>query len=126
MSGYTRALSRQRLSKHVPAAADTNTKIEELFSLYFLPRYYKQGTRLELSSTRVEASLNTSTVTLRVVGGDEKESLKSETLKYDHESQETRTRKRLRSRGPAAYTKERPVPSSGKAPQKNKPVTVKE
>jgi hypothetical protein len=36
--------------------------------------------------TRVEAGSNTSTVTLRVVGGDEKGSLKSETVKYGHES----------------------------------------
>jgi hypothetical protein len=42
------------------------------------------------SDTRVEARSNTSTVTLRVVGGDEKGSLKSETVKYDCESQETR------------------------------------
>jgi hypothetical protein len=34
--------------------------------------------------TRVEAGLNTSTVTLRVVGGDEKGSLESETVKYGH------------------------------------------
>jgi hypothetical protein len=34
----------------------------------------------------VEAGSNTSTVTLRVVGGDEKGSLKSETVKYGHES----------------------------------------
>jgi hypothetical protein len=40
--------------------------------------------------TRVEAGSNTSTVTLRVVGGDEKGSLKSETVKYGHESLETR------------------------------------
>jgi hypothetical protein len=52
--------------------------------------------------TRVEAGSNTSTVTLRVVGGDEKESLKSETVKYGRESQRTRTRERLRWRGPAA------------------------
>jgi hypothetical protein len=45
---------------------------------------------------RVEAGSNTSTVTLRVVGGDEKESLKSEIVKYGRESQETGTRKRLR------------------------------
>jgi hypothetical protein len=32
--------------------------------------------------TRVEEGSNTSTVTLRVVGGDEKGSLKSETVKY--------------------------------------------
>jgi hypothetical protein len=35
----------------------------------------------------VEAGLNTSTVTLRVVGGDEKDSLKSETVKYGRKSQ---------------------------------------
>jgi hypothetical protein len=39
----------------------------------------------------VEAGSNTSTMTLRVVGGDEKESLKSETVKYGRESQGTRT-----------------------------------
>jgi hypothetical protein len=43
--------------------------------------------------TRVETGSNTSTVTLRVVGGDEKGSLESETVKYGHESYETRTRK---------------------------------
>jgi hypothetical protein len=42
--------------------------------------------------TRVEAGSNTSTVTLRVVGGDEKGSLKSETVKYGRESQGARTR----------------------------------
>jgi hypothetical protein len=41
--------------------------------------------------TRVEAGSNTSTVTLRVVGGDENGSLKSETVKYGHESQGTLT-----------------------------------
>jgi hypothetical protein len=33
-------------------------------------------------STRVEVGSNTTTVTLLVVGGDEKGSLKSETVKY--------------------------------------------
>jgi hypothetical protein len=55
--------------------------------------------------TRVEAGSNTSTVNLRVVGGDGKGSLKSETVKYGHQSQGTRNRERLRWRGPAAYTK---------------------
>jgi hypothetical protein len=41
----------------------------------------------------VEAGSNTSTVTLRVVGGDEKGSLESETVKYGHESYGIRTRK---------------------------------
>jgi hypothetical protein len=54
----------------------------------------------------VEAGSNTSTVTLRVVGGDEKGSLKSETVKYGHESQGTLTRERLCWRGPAAYIKD--------------------
>jgi hypothetical protein len=40
----------------------------------------------------VEAGSNTSTVALRVVGGDEKGSLESETVKYGRESQGTRTR----------------------------------
>jgi hypothetical protein len=45
------------------------------------------------SALRVEAGSNTSTVTLRVVGGDEKGGLKPETVKYGHESYGTRTRK---------------------------------
>jgi hypothetical protein len=42
--------------------------------------------------SRVEAGSNTSTVALRVVGGDEKGSLESETVKYDCESHVTQTR----------------------------------
>jgi hypothetical protein len=64
-------------------------------------------------------------VTLRVIGGDEKGNLKSETVKYGHESHGTRTRERISWRGPAAYSKDRPVHSSERAPQKNKTVTVK-
>jgi hypothetical protein len=41
----------------------------------------------------VEAGSNTSTVSLRVIGGDEEGSLESETVKYGHESHGTRTRK---------------------------------
>jgi hypothetical protein len=74
----------------------------------------------------VEAVSNTSTVTLRVVGGDEKGSLRTETVKYGREIQGTRTRERLRWRGPIAYTKDRPVLSSERAPHKNKAVTVKQ
>jgi hypothetical protein len=69
--------------------------------------------------------MNTSTVTLRVVGGDEKGNLKFETVKYGHESQGTRTRRILRWRVPAAYIKDKPVLSSERAPHKNKTVTVK-
>jgi hypothetical protein len=76
--------------------------------------------------TRVEAGSNTYTVTLRVVGGDEKGSLKSERVKYDHKSQGTRTQERLRWRGSAAYMKHRPVLSPERAPHKNKTVNVKQ
>jgi hypothetical protein len=41
---------------------------------------------------RVEAGSNTSTVDLRVVGGDKKGSLESETVKYGGESHGTGTR----------------------------------
>jgi hypothetical protein len=64
-------------------------------------------------------------VTLRVVRGDEKGSLKSETVKYGREYQGTRTRERLRWEDPAAYTKDRPVLLSERAPHKDKTVTVK-
>jgi hypothetical protein len=66
----------------------------------------------------VEAGSNTSNMILRVAGGDEKGSLKSETAKYGHESRGTRTRERLRWREPAAYTKDIPVLSSEKVPHK--------
>jgi hypothetical protein len=52
-------------------------------------------------------------------------SLKSGTVKYGHESQGTRTGERLLWRGPAAYTKDRPVLSSEREPRKNKIETVK-
>jgi hypothetical protein len=76
--------------------------------------------------THVEAGSNTSTVTLRVVGGDEMGSLKSKTVKYGREYQGTRTRERLHWEDPAAYSKDRPVLSSERAPHKNKTVTVKQ
>jgi hypothetical protein len=50
----------------------------------------------QMKSEGVEAGSNTSTVTLRVVGGDEKGSLKSETVKDGRESQGTRNKERLR------------------------------
>jgi hypothetical protein len=70
------------------------------------------------TQTCVEAGSNTSIVTLRIVEGDEKGSLKYETVKYGHENKGTRTQERLRWRVPTAYTKEtRPVVREG-APQK--------
>jgi hypothetical protein len=72
----------------------------------------------------VEAESNTSTVTLRVVGGDEKESLRSGTVKYSRESQGTQTREGLRWRGSAAIVNDRHVLSSERAPQINKDTIV--
>jgi hypothetical protein len=66
------------------------------------------------------------TVTLRVVEGDEKGSLESETVKYGHESYGTRTRKWLRWLGPVAIANGRPVLSPERAPQINKPATVRQ
>jgi hypothetical protein len=51
-------------------------------------------------------------VALRVVGGDEKGSLESETVRYGSESHGSRTRERLRWRQPAATVNDRPVLSS--------------
>jgi hypothetical protein len=107
--------------------------IDELFGVVASIRSsqaYKREFILELNSfirkSRVEAGSNTSTITLRVVGGDEKGSLESDTIKYGREIQGTRTRERLRWRGPAAYTKDRPVLSSERAPHKKKTVTFKQ
>jgi hypothetical protein len=46
---------------------------------------------IEYRIPHAEAGSNTYIVALRVVGGDEKESLKSETVKYGHEFKETRS-----------------------------------
>jgi hypothetical protein len=45
-----------------------------------------------MNNSRMEAGSNTSTVTLRVVGGDEKGSLETDTVKYGHESHRNRPR----------------------------------
>jgi hypothetical protein len=76
---------------------------------------------VKLRRTRVEAGSNTSTVTLRVVGGDENGSLKTETVKYGREIQGTRTRERLRWRGPAAYTNTDPFSRQRGRPTKTRP-----
>jgi hypothetical protein len=80
-----------------------------------VPRGYKDDNRSS-GLTRVEAGSNTSTVNLRVVGGDEKGSLKSETVNMVASPWQ----------GPAACTKDRPVSPSERAPHKNKTVTVKQ
>jgi hypothetical protein len=61
-------------------------------STWSVPRCYRQGEKPVQFRSRVEAGSNTSTVALRVVGGDEKGSLESETVKYGRESHGTRIR----------------------------------
>jgi hypothetical protein len=99
---------------------------QAVFPTLSVPRCHKQDKSRDSQTldTRVKAGSNTSTVTLRVVGGDEKGSLESETVKYDYESYVTRTRKWLRWRGPVATANDRPVISSERAPQINTPATV--
>jgi hypothetical protein len=77
------------------------------------------------NGTRVKGGSNTSTVTLRDVGGDEKGSLEPETVKYCHESQGTRTRKRLHWRGPAAYVRDSTSSRQRGSPTKSKPYLSK-
>jgi hypothetical protein len=74
--------------------------------------------------SRVEAGSNTSTFVLRVVGGDEKGSLESETLKYGRVSHGTRTREWLSWPGPAGIVNDRPALCSERAPHINKTATV--
>jgi hypothetical protein len=68
--------------------------IETVSSVWSVPRVYKRhGKSMGAVISRVETGSNTSTVALLVVGGDQKGSLESETVKYGHESHATRTRK---------------------------------
>jgi hypothetical protein len=108
MGRYIRAISGQRLSKPVSVALqqilnscnNLTTTMEDLCFLYdpCIVVISKGQRQLIVGDVgpRMEAGSNTSSVTLRVVGGDEKRSLKSETVKYGRESQGTRTRERLR------------------------------
>jgi hypothetical protein len=78
-------------------AASARTGAEALLGEGFLfgpPRTFISRSKvIHIWNTCVEAGSNTSTVTLRVIGGDEKGSLECETVKYGHESYGTRTRK---------------------------------
>jgi hypothetical protein len=63
-----------------------NGALNMVFSMESVLSSYKGIEKTQRNTfTRVEVGSNTSTVTLRVVGGDEKRSLKSETIKYGHE-----------------------------------------
>jgi hypothetical protein len=95
--------------------------MEAVFCMRSVPRCYDEQGKSEERAARVEAGTNASTVILLVVGGNEKGSLKSETVKYGRDSQGIRTRERLSWQGPAACTKDRPVLSSERAPPKTRP-----
>jgi hypothetical protein len=95
--------------------------MKTVFSVGFVPSLYNK----DPTPDGIRWS-NTSTVTLRVVGGYEKGCLESETVTYGSKPQGTRTLERLRWRGPAAYTKDRPVLSSERTPHKNRTVIVKD
>jgi hypothetical protein len=83
-----------------------------MFSVGSVPGSYKMAQSDD--RTNVVADSNTSTVALRVVGGDEKGSLKSETVKYGHESKGTLTRERLLARASSIYKRQtRPLVREG-------------
>jgi hypothetical protein len=104
----------------------TNRKWVQCVCAKNLPQgdYTRREETSRAEPSRVKAGSNTSTVALRVVGGDEKGSLESETVKYNRESQGTRIREWLRWRGPAAISNDRPVLSAERTPHINKPATV--
>jgi hypothetical protein len=77
----------------VSPATRKHAMMEAVFSIRSEPGLYNEDSKLRSWHTRVEAGSNTSTVSLRVVGGDEKGSLESETVKYGHEFYGTGTRK---------------------------------
>jgi hypothetical protein len=88
------SITKQRLSKHVPANTQQmriSTAKQRMFSvLWSDPRLYNERPTTDVHSS-VEAGSNTSTVALRVVGGDKKGSLESEAVKCGSESHGTRT-----------------------------------
>jgi hypothetical protein len=73
--------------------------LEAVFSMRSVLSLHSEDGYNWATSTRVEAGSNTSTVTLRVVGGDEKGRLKSEAVKYRLKSQGTRTKKDCAGKG---------------------------
>jgi hypothetical protein len=115
---------RQLPDIHLPAATNTQATIEQLFNSVFF--YAIRVVSYIVCSGRTGGGVETSTVTLRVVGGDEKGSLKSETVKYGLETKGHQTQEGLHWRGPVAYTKDRPVLSSERAPHKNRTVIAKQ
>jgi hypothetical protein len=75
-------VSKPPIFKHVSAAMNTHTTIQLLLETVFSARSvqtgYKKNNWGDLLISREEAGSNTSTVALRVIGGDKKRSLESE------------------------------------------------
>jgi hypothetical protein len=71
----TTTVSEQRLGKQVPAATNTQAAIEELGLLCGPFQEVRKRTKRIAGNARVEAGSSTSTVAVRVVGGDEKGTL---------------------------------------------------
>jgi hypothetical protein len=119
------AVSSQRIGKH---AHNNEELLETVFFVGSAPRLYKEAPRPAEDGDPCGGGVEYlySTANLRVVGGDEKGSVKSETVKYGRESQGTRTLERLHWQGPVAYIKDRLVISSEKAPHKIKTITIKQ
>jgi hypothetical protein len=109
-------LSRQRLGKHIRIGLQQYRYCwKRCFLRWSVPRRYKEencGNRVSNPRGGGVKYLHRDTACL-----------KSETVKYAREFQGTRTRERLRWQGPAAYTNERTVLSSERAPHKNKTVS---
>jgi hypothetical protein len=108
----TMAVTRQR-----PVRKTTEVLLEAVFSIWSVPRLLHATDRVQFSYPRVELGSNTSTVTLRVVEGDEKGSLKSETVKCGRESQ---------GLGPEKDCSGKGQQQRGRPPPKNKTETVKQ
>jgi hypothetical protein len=71
-------------------------------------RYLYSCSYTDIHYPPVEAGSNTSTVTLRVVRGDKKGSLKSETVKYGRVPRESDQRKIALARASSIYKRQTP------------------
>jgi hypothetical protein len=124
-----RLFARQRRRKHA------SSTIQAVFSVLRGPcRYYMREPvcRNKALDIQCGGGVDTSTMILRVVGGDRKGSLESETVKYGRESHVTRTRKRLRCEGqqqlwttdPSSRQRERPTSTKPQLSDSNKNLVV--
>jgi hypothetical protein len=98
--------------------------LDKVFSTESAKDHLKEMQTQIGTDSHVEAGSNTSTVTLRVIGGDKKWSLESERVKYGHKSNETRTWQWLHWQGSAAIVNNIPVLLSERMPHIKKPATV--